>query len=477
MSRALGTVRAGRRRIAEASPAAIGLAVIVAAALLFYLAFAGLPGGPNHELTLAFRSADGVMESTPVRIAGVDVGQVTKVEPGPGGTAFVTADIEDHGLPVHEDARAKLRPRTFLEGNFFIDLEPGSPGAPELGDGGEIPITRTATPVQFYEILRTLKDDVRESLRGGIRSLGRALAGGAPEALNETIPLLGPALGDTSLTAEALRGGRRHDLSGAIRATARLSTALAGQRPALESLVSDFARVAAALADRDAELSRSVALLPRVLEEAEPSLGAIDAAVPETRALIAELRPALRATPATVDLTLPFLRQANRLLSRRELPALVDRLRPAARDLARFAPDGVELFDRLRPAVGCLEQNVIPTLKGEVEDPPHTTGEPAYRELLYLLVGLSSGSQNFDGNGFNLRYHAGFSDELIATEAPTPSETLFGFSAAPPTGSRPAAPEAPPPFEPDEPCIESDPPDLSAATGPGGFSAVAGGSR
>ena len=32
------------------------------------------------------------------------------------------------GRPIHDDARAKIRPRIFLEGNFFVDLEPGTPG-------------------------------------------------------------------------------------------------------------------------------------------------------------------------------------------------------------------------------------------------------------------------------------------------------------------------------------------------------------
>ena len=44
--------------------------------------------------------------------------------------AVVTMSIKDHGLPIHEDATAKIRPRIFLEGNFFVDLQPGTPGAP-----------------------------------------------------------------------------------------------------------------------------------------------------------------------------------------------------------------------------------------------------------------------------------------------------------------------------------------------------------
>ena len=36
-------------------------------------------------------------------------------------------EIDDKGLPIHKDATLKIRPRIFLEGNFFVDLKPGTP--------------------------------------------------------------------------------------------------------------------------------------------------------------------------------------------------------------------------------------------------------------------------------------------------------------------------------------------------------------
>ena len=58
----------------------------------------------------------------------------------------------------------KIRPRIFLEGNFFLDLQPGSPSSPELDDGGTIPITQTSTAVQLDEILTSLQAPDRENL-------------------------------------------------------------------------------------------------------------------------------------------------------------------------------------------------------------------------------------------------------------------------------------------------------------------------
>ena len=64
-----------------------------------------------------------------MRIAGVNVGKVTKVERKDGTDgAVVTMEINDDGLPIHKDATAKIRPRIFLEGNFFVDLQAGHAG-------------------------------------------------------------------------------------------------------------------------------------------------------------------------------------------------------------------------------------------------------------------------------------------------------------------------------------------------------------
>ena len=101
-----------------------------------------------------------------MRIAGVNVGKVKKIE-GQDGTnnAVITMEMKDTGLPIHKDAELKIRPRIFLEGNFFVDLEPGTPSAPTISDGDTIPVDQTATPVQFDQVLTALQQDTRRSLQ------------------------------------------------------------------------------------------------------------------------------------------------------------------------------------------------------------------------------------------------------------------------------------------------------------------------
>ena len=134
------------------SPFRAGLIAVVVIAVGTYFAFSKeVPFRSHYEVSAVFHSANNVKERQPVRIAGVDVGKVVEIEhPEPGkARAVIRMRIEDEGRPVHADATVKIRPRLFLEGNWLIDLEPGTAAAKEIPDGGTIPIQQTSTPVQL----------------------------------------------------------------------------------------------------------------------------------------------------------------------------------------------------------------------------------------------------------------------------------------------------------------------------------------
>ena len=97
-----------------------------------YLGFTkDIPFTHDFRVKAVFTQANSIRKNSPVRIAGVNVGKVKKIEREPGTTAaIVTMEIQDKGLPIHTDATMKIRPRIFLEGNFFVDVKPGTPSAP-----------------------------------------------------------------------------------------------------------------------------------------------------------------------------------------------------------------------------------------------------------------------------------------------------------------------------------------------------------
>ena len=94
-----------RRASAGSSPFRAGVIAVVADRALHLLRASSKqnPFAHPYELHALFDSANRAgQQRSPVRIAGVDVGKVMKVEPlGDGsGLAKVTMEIEDEGLPI-----------------------------------------------------------------------------------------------------------------------------------------------------------------------------------------------------------------------------------------------------------------------------------------------------------------------------------------------------------------------------------------
>ena len=445
---------------------AAGLLFIVVAFCACWLAFKGAPWKDAWELRAVVRQATELGPRSPVRIAGVEVGKVKEVEAGEGDTSIVTLSLEDDALPIHEDATLKVRPRIFLEGNFFVDLKPGSPGSPTVDEGYTLPVAQTAAPVQLDQILSTLETDTRANLKLLLKGLGEGFADGGAQALNKAWKPSDEAFTQGAIVAEAFRGSDDENLPDFIEAGGDVAAALTRGRR-LPDLVEGLNRSARALASRRTELAASLPELDRLLEEADPALDAFNAAFPPTRALVRDARPGVQAAPLTLELAIPVLEQARRLVAPSELPALLDELDPAVRSLARLEPDLTELLGDVTPVTECLRLNALPTLTSTIDDPPNSTGEPIYRELLYGVVGLSSASQNFDGNGPAVRYHAGGGDTTVTTgNVPSIGESLVGLTDEPILGSRPRWTGVRPPFRPDVPCITQDPPNLAAETGP-----------
>ena len=123
------------------TPFKAGVLAVTTLVVLTYFGFTKAnPFANPYELKAMFRDVQTLKPRSPVRIAGVEVGKVTKVEPKDGGgAAEVTMELREDALPIRDDARAQIRSRIFLEGNFFVDIQPGSPSGGELDDGVDAP--------------------------------------------------------------------------------------------------------------------------------------------------------------------------------------------------------------------------------------------------------------------------------------------------------------------------------------------------
>jgi ABC-type transporter Mla subunit MlaD len=334
-----------------------------------------------------------------------------------------------------------------------------------MPDGGTIPLGNTATPVQLDQILTELDSPPRANLLHLVHAFATSVKGGGAETFDKTLAYWAPTFRNGALTAEAVRGLRDGDLSDFIREGGRTAAAIAANRAALADLVTGLNRSTRALAQQRAKVDAALVQLAGTIDEARPAFDAINAAIPSSRALVSDLRPALRIAPPTLRSANLLLDQVSALIQPAELPRLLDQLDPAIASLAQLEPRLGELLGLLNPVTECLRTNAVPTLKKSVDDGALSTGRPVYRELLDSIVGLASASQNFDGNGPAVRYHAGFGDETVSLGRNNP-EPAIGLTSQPILGSRPRYTGVQPPFHPEVPCGQNQPPDLKATTGP-----------
>ena len=154
-------------------PIVFGLIAVVLVIVGLFLAFTKTIPFVDHgyEVKATFSNAVNIATKSPVRIAGVNVGKVSSVS-ADGDNSTVAFTVDNEGRPLHQDAVATIRPRLFLEGNYFIDLDPGTPGSPELEDGETIPVSNTQVAVQVDQILTTLQLPQRANIQKLLDGLG-----------------------------------------------------------------------------------------------------------------------------------------------------------------------------------------------------------------------------------------------------------------------------------------------------------------
>jgi ABC-type transporter Mla subunit MlaD len=479
----------GRGRL---TPFQAGLVAILAIVIFTYLGFTkDIPFTKPFQLKAVFNNAQSIQLNSPVRIAGVEVGKVSEIEAADDDAeaTVVTMKLKDDALPIHRDARLKIRPRIFLEGNFFVDIEPGRPSSGDVGDGDTIPPSQTAAPVQIDQVLGTLKTNAREDLQDLLEGYGDALAGeprpaNSPaedddqdpatrgetggEALNDTLRYSPDALRGTAIVNDALLGTELHDLSKLIGSGQRVSQALASREESLKALITNFNVTTGALAAEEGNLRETIRRLPRVLRAAQPALTNLNRAFPPTRAFAREILPGVRETPATIDASFPWIAQTRLLVSPRELQGLVRDLQPAVDDLAQFVDGTVRLLPQVDRINRCALNVLLPTGDEVIQDGNLTTGIENYKEFFQTLTGLAGESQNFDGNGGYTRFQPGGGSQTVSTGSVPGAGPLFGNALRQPLGTRPAFPRKRPPYRRDLACYRNRRPNLDSARIGGG---------
>ena len=306
----------------------------------------------THGLTSSRRSFESrrtCPARSPVRIAGRQRRQGHEGRAhGRPTRPVVTMEIDDEALPIHKDATLKIRPRIFLEGNFFVDLKPGTPRRRARRRRRPIPVTQTAAPVQLDEVLTSLQTDTRAGPPGAApglrrRAQRRADAGedadqepdagrDGAESLNDVARLRAPS---AARHRDRQRGAARHRAARPRRARSRASARSRRRsrrnEEQLKDLVTNFNRTMAAFAAEAGQPQATIRAAARRLAQANPAFDALNAAFPPTRAFAREILPGVRETPATIDASFPWIAPDAGAVSPAELQGLANDLRPRRR--------------------------------------------------------------------------------------------------------------------------------------------------
>jgi phospholipid/cholesterol/gamma-HCH transport system substrate-binding protein len=480
-----------RRFQGRVSVGRAGTLTILVLIVAVYLAFTKtLPWHNPYEFSAVFETGNNLRLDSPVRIAGVNVGTVTGVERAKDSDLVkVTMTLDDAGQPIHSDATATIRSRIFLEGNFFVDLRPGSPGTPILNDGGTLPVTQTATPVQLDQLLTALQTSDRTYLQDLLKGFGDALTRKptaadnaeqdpmvrgltASQALNLSLNDAGDAFKNAAQVSEALLGTQPNDLSKLVGGLAKVTTALSTNEEQLKDLITNWNRFFAIFADEEQNVNRSIKLLAPTIEHAHSSLRSLNAALPDLAGFARDIVPGVKETQPTIAAATPWIAQAQRLFARNELGGLLNSLRPAINSLAIVTDTSFDLLNETNLFSQCQSKVFIPSGNVVLNEGNLSSGVPNFKEFWYTVVGLAGESQGFDGAGSYTRTATGGGDVLIKTGKlagrPKSRDTLYGNAIVAPKGTRPKRPSKAPPFNTSRACYKNPKPNLNGpASSPG----------
>jgi phospholipid/cholesterol/gamma-HCH transport system substrate-binding protein len=262
-----------------------------------------------------------------VRVAGVEVGQIGKVELV-DGRAVVNLEIEPkYKKLIKQDASALLRSKTGVK-DMFIEVDPGDSDK-VMAENASIPVENTEQDVDPDEVLSALDSDTRDYLRLLISGAGKGLKGRGTD-LQETLARLGPLHKDLARVTKAI-ATRRANLRKLIHNYGLLTAELGNNDKSLTRLVSSSSEVFDAFASEDQNISTAVARLPGTLRQTQGTLAKVDPYAKQLQSSLEALRPAFRQLDDTNKAVLPAVKEGT--------PILKNQVRPFARAARPFTSD------------------------------------------------------------------------------------------------------------------------------------------
>jgi virulence factor Mce-like protein len=239
------------------------VALLAAVVLVGALGWTVLRPAGQMRVTAWFNAAVGLYPGSDVRVLGIAVGTVTDVVPAGDRVRVEMLVDEDYDIPADADA-VVLAPS--LVSDRYVQFAPVYSGGPTMRDGAEVPLDRTATPVELDAVYGAL-DDLSVALGptganadGALQDLlhtGAANLDGNGAALNQTITGFSQAV-------RTLAEGRE-DLFASVDNLQVFTSALASVDAQVGQFNDNLAAVADQLAGEREDLAAAIATLASAL--------------------------------------------------------------------------------------------------------------------------------------------------------------------------------------------------------------------
>ncbi|RMG54621.1 MAG: MCE family protein [Gammaproteobacteria bacterium] len=213
------------------------------------------------------RNAQGLGPDSRVRVAGIEVGQVSDFRIDEQNRIYLQFYVYKRYQPMlRRDSWGSLS-RTALIGDAFLDIHAGSPEYPILKEGDWIPIVEPMTPDQLMEKAKPVVEDLQKTIHRVASLLDRI----DPDTVASGSRDLAAVLSDLRAASAEIRAGR-----GAI-----------GRAVYDRRLADDLSRSMAGLASSMEQLDQRLTQLGPVLEE-------VRGASAQTRQLAGQMNEAMR---------------------------------------------------------------------------------------------------------------------------------------------------------------------------------------
>jgi phospholipid/cholesterol/gamma-HCH transport system substrate-binding protein len=274
----------------ERRPKAVGLVAVtvIAVVVLAILFFNRSVFTSGYQVTARFDNAAGITKGTPVMVAGVKVGSVTKVTVQ--GNAVDAALSVSHSVQLPHVTKAAVQVETLL-GVVDVTLQPVSGWSHPLTGGARI--SETSVPTELFQLQRTGQKLLSKSNAKALNSLVESLATITKGKQTQVAQII-KGLGALTTTVDQ-RSGQVSDL---IDSANTLSSTLAAKDQALLSIVNNLNTVSTGLADHSSDLS---SLITNIDQMATQTNSLVRGDSPALNALLASLHSDLGVVGAHQD--------------------------------------------------------------------------------------------------------------------------------------------------------------------------------